>query len=68
MDTILEEPKEIPIIGNFDICVIGGSCTGVFAAVSAARLGQLKTGSATVPGRLVHGAAVTIIALTNVAR
>ena len=39
MDTILEEPKEIPIIGNFDICVIGGSCTGVFAAVSAARLG-----------------------------
>ena len=39
MDTIREEAREIPIAADFDICVIGGSCTGVFAAVSAARLG-----------------------------
>ncbi len=31
--------KEIPVIGEFDICVLGGSCTGVFAALRAARLG-----------------------------
>ena len=31
--------KELPVIGDFDICVLGGSCTGVFAAVRAARLG-----------------------------
>ena len=28
----------LPIINEFDICVLGGSCTGVFAAVRAARL------------------------------
>jgi len=31
--------KQIPVIGEFDICILGGSCTGVFAAVRAARLG-----------------------------
>jgi len=37
--TILEPAREIPVVGEFDLCVIGGSCTGVFAAVRAARLG-----------------------------
>lgn len=31
--------KDIPVLNEFDICVLGGSCTGVFAAVRAARLG-----------------------------
>ena len=31
--------KSLPIIRHADICVLGGSCTGVFAAVRAARLG-----------------------------
>jgi NADPH-dependent glutamate synthase beta subunit-like oxidoreductase len=31
--------REIPVINEYDICVLGGSCTGVFAAVRAARLG-----------------------------
>jgi len=36
----IEEPaRSVPVIGEYDICVIGGSCTGVFAAVRAARLG-----------------------------
>ncbi len=39
MNTIHEEPRDIPIAGDFDICVIGGSCTGVFAALRAAQLG-----------------------------
>ena len=29
----------LPLIDNFDICVLGGSCTGVFAAIRASRLG-----------------------------
>ena len=37
--TIREPARDIPVIGEFDIAVIGGSCTGVFAAVRAARLG-----------------------------
>jgi glycine/D-amino acid oxidase-like deaminating enzyme len=39
MSTIKEPAKDISVSGEFDICVIGGSCTGVAAAVSAARLG-----------------------------
>lgn len=29
----------LPVLNEVDICVLGGSCTGVFAAVRAARLG-----------------------------
>jgi len=36
---ILEPVREVPIAAHCDICVVGGSCTGVFAAVAAARLG-----------------------------
>jgi hypothetical protein len=33
-------PSEtIPVIAESDICVVGGSCTGLFAALRAARLG-----------------------------
>ena len=39
MDTIREEARDIPVAEECDICVIGGSCTGVFAAVRAAQLG-----------------------------
>jgi len=37
--TIHELGRDIPVILETDICVVGGSCTGVFAAVRAARLG-----------------------------
>jgi hypothetical protein len=30
---------ELPVLNEYDICVLGGSCTGVFAAVRASRLG-----------------------------
>ena len=36
---IREEAREIPLAAEADVCVIGGSCTGVFAAVAAARMG-----------------------------
>ncbi len=36
---VLEPAKELPVIGEYDLCVLGGSCTGVFAAIRAARLG-----------------------------
>lgn len=39
MKTLHEPARETPVAGEFDLCVIGGSCTGVFAAVRAARLG-----------------------------
>jgi hypothetical protein len=39
MDMIREAPRETPVIADVDVCVVGGSCTGVFAAVAAARLG-----------------------------
>jgi len=37
---IHEEARDIPITHSVDLCVIGGSCTGLFAAVRAARLGR----------------------------
>jgi hypothetical protein len=39
MNTIQEPSREIPVVHECDICVIGGGCTGVFAAVRAAQLG-----------------------------
>jgi hypothetical protein len=39
METIREEAQETPVAAECDVCVVGGSCTGVFAAVRAARLG-----------------------------
>jgi hypothetical protein len=39
MRTITEPAKEVPIVQDVDVCVIGGSCTGVFAAVRAAQMG-----------------------------
>ncbi len=39
-EAYIEEPaRRVPVVHECDICVIGGSCTGVFAAVRAARLG-----------------------------
>ncbi len=37
MNLIHEPARATPIAHECDICVIGGSCTGVFAAVRAAR-------------------------------
>lgn len=40
MRQFIREPgRDVPVIHEADVCVIGGSCTGVFAAVRAARLG-----------------------------
>jgi hypothetical protein len=39
MATINEPAREIPVFEEADVCVVGGSATGVFAAVRAARLG-----------------------------
>ncbi|MCG3147576.1 MAG: hypothetical protein PCFJNLEI_01016 [Verrucomicrobiae bacterium] len=39
MNTLHEPARDVPVVHECDVCVIGGSCTGVFAAVRAARLG-----------------------------
>ncbi len=37
--TFLIPAERLPVAAEADVCVIGGSCTGVFAAIRAARLG-----------------------------
>jgi hypothetical protein len=37
--SITEPARQTPIVDEADLCIVGGSCTGVFAAVRAARLG-----------------------------
>ena len=37
--SVREEARAVPVVHECDLCVVGGSCTGVFAAVRAARLG-----------------------------
>jgi len=39
MKTITEKPRSVPVVQECDVCVLGGSCTGVFAAVRAAQMG-----------------------------
>jgi len=39
VSTIHEPARQTPVVADVDICVIGGSTTGVFAALAAARLG-----------------------------
>ena len=39
MNTVTESAREIKVINDVDVVVLGGSCTGVFAAIRAARLG-----------------------------
>jgi glycine/D-amino acid oxidase-like deaminating enzyme len=40
-DSAVAEPSRITaLISEVDVCVLGGSCTGVFAAIRAARRGQ----------------------------
>jgi hypothetical protein len=40
MSTLLPEPaRQTPVIWEGDLVVIGGSCTGLFAAIRAARMG-----------------------------
>ena len=39
MDTIREPARSIPVIQDVDIVVLGGGCTGAFAAIRAARFG-----------------------------
>ena len=39
MEYIVEPSKKIPVCAKCDLFVAGGSCTGVFAAIRAARLG-----------------------------
>jgi hypothetical protein len=38
-EVIRETPREVPVVHDCDVCVVGGSCTGVFAAIAAARQG-----------------------------
>jgi len=39
MKTVFESAKDTPIVWEGDVCVLGGSATGVFAAIRAARMG-----------------------------
>ena len=39
LDSIEEKPRKVPVVKACDVCVLGGGCTGVFAAVRAAQMG-----------------------------
>ncbi len=39
MSWVTEEAKQVAVVDDVDVCVIGGGCTGAFAAIRAARLG-----------------------------
>ena len=43
MLTIKEPARDIKVINEVDIVVLGGSCTGVFAAVRASRNGLAQS-------------------------
>ena len=36
---LLEKAKELEVLADVDVCVVGGGTTGVMAAVRAARMG-----------------------------
>ena len=38
-NVVREPAREVPVVHECDVCVIGGGCTGTFAAVAAARQG-----------------------------
>lgn len=38
--TVLEQPREIPVAWEVDVCVVGAGAAGTAAAISAARSGQ----------------------------
>jgi len=38
-DSIEERPRKTPVVQEVDVCIVGGGCTGVFAAVRAAQMG-----------------------------
>jgi len=61
--SFLHEPaREVPVIQETDVCVLGGSCTGVFAAIRAARLGL----SVTLVERMGSFGGVATLSMVNV--
>ena len=43
--------EDVRVVDEVDVCVLGGSCTGLFAAVRAARMGvrrELASGGSVV--------------------
>lgn len=59
---ISEPARETPVLAEYDLCVLGGSCTGLFAAVRAARLGL----SVAIIERMGSFGGVATISLVNV--
>ncbi|MEI7474003.1 MAG: FAD-dependent oxidoreductase [bacterium] len=69
MDYIIEAPQHIPIIGFYDVVVVGGGPAGISAAVSAAKLG-VKTAIIErfgyLGGQATGGLVILIVGLTEI--
>lgn len=62
IQSLAEPARETPVIHECDVCVLGGSCTGVFAAIRAARLGL----SVAIVERMGSFGGVATLSLVNV--
>jgi len=68
MEHLIEAPQEIPVIGEYDVVVLGGGPAGVSAAVSASKAGA-KTAIVErygyLGGQATGGLVILIVGLTD---
>lgn len=71
MEYMIEAPQEIPVVGSYDVIVIGGGPAGVSAAIASARAGA-KTAIIErygyFGGQATGGLVILIVGLTEVGK
>ncbi|EKE02507.1 MAG: fumarate reductase/succinate dehydrogenase flavoprotein [uncultured bacterium] len=68
MDYLIEAPQELPVIGEYDVLVLGGGPAGVSAAVSAAKAGAhvaIVERYGYLGGQATGGLVILLVGLTD---